>query len=118
MPVWLLSGFGRASGYRAKPTDKMVVEARRKTAALVRKGHKADEVWGNNLEADDAAYLEASLTDFLAYGPGQSKFVALLEAFKPEEDRAKKTTGQALDGISLPVDRLNTRWRAWAVNPR
>lgn len=118
LPGWLLGGFGRATGYRARPADKAVVEARRKTAALVKKGHKADEIWGTTLEAEDAPFLEASLADFLAYGPGQSKFVALLEAFKPEENQEKKTTGQALEGVSLPVDRLNTRWREWAANPR
>ncbi len=66
----------------------------------------------------DAPLLEASLADFMAYGPGQSKFAALLEAFKPEENQEKKTTGQALEGISLPVDRLNARWREWAISPR
>ncbi|HKI33316.1 MAG TPA: hypothetical protein VKA46_15795 [Gemmataceae bacterium] len=118
LPAWLLNGFGRATGYRVRPTDKAVVEERRKTAALVKKGQKAADIWGKTLEADDAPALEASLADFLAYGPGQSKFVALLEAFKPEENQQKKTTKQALDGISLPVDRLNTRWREWAANPK
>jgi hypothetical protein len=118
LPGWLLNGFGRATGYRTKPADKAVAEERRKAAALVKKGHKADEIWGSTLEAEDAPLLEASLADFLAYGPGQSKFVALLEAFKPEENQEKKATGQALDGISLPADRLNTRWREWAVNPK
>ena len=49
---------------------------------------------------------------------GQSKFAKLLEAFKPEENQEKKTTEQALEGIGLPGDRLNPRWREWAVNPR
>ncbi len=62
--------------------------------------------------------LEASLADFLAYGPGQSKFAAFVEAFKPEENQEKKTTEQALEGINLPKDRLNTRWREWAANPK
>ncbi len=118
LPGWLVNGFGRATGYRAKPADKAVVEERRKSAALVKKGHKAGEIWGATLDADEAPLLEASLADFLAYGPGQSKFVALLEAFKPEENQEKKTTEQALEGISLPADRLNTRWREWAASPR
>jgi hypothetical protein len=118
LPGWLLTGFGRATGYRIRPTDKAVLDERKKTAALVRKGHKANEIWGTTLEADDAPLLEASLADFLSYGPGQSKFVALLDAFKPEENQEKKTTEQALEGIGLPVDRLNTRWREWAANPR
>jgi hypothetical protein len=113
LPGWLLSGFGRATGYRTRPTDKAVAEERKKAVALVKKGQKVSEIWGTTLEADDAPPLEGSLADFLAYGPGQSKFVALLEAFKPEENQDKKTTEQALEGISLPVDRLNTRWREW-----
>jgi hypothetical protein len=118
LPGWLLNGFGRATSYRVKPTEKAVVEERRKASALVKKGRKASEIWGTTLEAEEAPLLEASLADFLAYGPGQSKFVALLEAFKPEENQEKKTTTQALEGISLPADRLNTRWREWAANPK
>jgi hypothetical protein len=118
LPGWLLNGFGRATTYRVKPADKAVAEERRKAAVLVRKGHKADEIWGKTLEAEDVPVLEASLADFLAYGPGQSKFVALLEAFKPEENQDKKTTGQALDAVNLPLDRLNSRWREWAATPR
>jgi hypothetical protein len=118
LPGWLVNGFGRATGYRVRPTDKAVLDERRKAAALVKKGRKAGEIWANSLEADDAPALEASLADFLAYGPGQSKFVALLEAFKPEENQENKTTEQALEGISLPVERLNTRWREWAANPK
>ena len=118
LPGWLLSGFGRATGYRARPSDKAVADERKKVTALVRKGQKVSEIWGTTLEADDAPLLEASLADFLAYAAGQSKFIMLLEAFKPEENQDKKTTAQALEGISLPVDRLNTRWREWALNPK
>ena len=118
LPGWLLSGFGRATGYRIRPADRAVADERRRAAALVKKGHKASEIWGTTLEADEAPFLEASLADFLAYGPGQAKFAGFVEAFKPEENQEKKTTAQALEGISLPVDRLNTRWREWAVNPK
>jgi hypothetical protein len=118
LPGWLVAGFGRATAYRARPNDKAVLDERRKAAALVKKGHKAQEVWGNTLEDEDAPALGASLADFLAYGPGQSKFVALLEAFKPAENQEKKTFEQALEGISLPPDRLNMRWREWAANPK
>jgi len=118
LPGWLLSGFGRATGYRIRPGDRAVADERRKAAVLVKKGRKASEIWGTTLEADDAPLLEASLADFLAYGPGQAKFAAFVEAFKPEENQEKKTTEQALEGISLPADRLNTRWREWAANPK
>jgi hypothetical protein len=118
LPNWLLNGFGRATGYRAKPGDKAVTEERRRTTALVKKGQKVSEIWGGTLAADDAPVLEASLADFLAYGPGQSKFAALLAAFAPEEGQEKKTTEQALEGVNLSVDRINARWREWAANPR
>jgi hypothetical protein len=115
LPGWLVSGFGRATGYHARPNDKAAAEERRRAAALVRKGHKVQEVWGATLEADDAPPLEASLADFLAYGQGQAKFAAFVEGFKPEENQDKKTTEQALQAINLPVDRLNARWREWAA---
>jgi hypothetical protein len=118
LPGWFVSGFGRATFYRARPNDKIVGEERRKAALLVRKGHTAQEVWGSTLEAEDAPVLSASLADFLAYGPGQSKFVALVEAFRPGENEEKKTTEQALQGVMLMADRINTRWREWAVAPK
>jgi hypothetical protein len=118
LPGWLLSGFGRATGYHARPGDRAVAEERRKAAALVRKGHTAQEIWGTTLEAEEAPILEASLADFLAYGPLQSKFSALVQGFRPEENQDKKTTDQALQVISVPVDRLNARWREWAVGGR
>jgi hypothetical protein len=116
LPGWLMSGFGHATGYRVRPTDKAVAEERKKVTALVKKGQKVSEIWGTTLEADDAPVLEASLADFMAYGPGKSKFLPLLEAFKPEENQDKKTTEQALQGANLPVDRLNNSWREWAVS--
>jgi hypothetical protein len=118
LPGWLPSGFGRATGYRVRPNDKAVADDRRRAAALVRKGHTAQEIWGATLEAEDAPVLEASLADYLAYGGGQAKFAAFVEGFKPEENQDRKTTEQALDHIKLPVDRLNAGWRAWAVSPR
>jgi hypothetical protein len=118
LPGWLLGGFGRATGYRAKSGDKAAAEDRRRVAALVKKGQKVADIWGGALEAEDAPALGASLADFLGYGPGQSKFAALLGAFAPEEGQEKKTTEQALEGVNLSVDRLNTRWREWAATPR
>jgi hypothetical protein len=118
LPGWLVSGFGRATTYRVRPTDKAIREERLRATALVRRGRKAAEIWGGTLAAEEAVVLEASLTDFLAYGPGQSKFAALVEAFKPAENQEKKTIGEALDGIKLSVESLNTSWREWAVNPK
>ncbi len=118
LPGWLMSGFGRATGYRVRTGEKAVIEERRKAAALVRKGHRVQEVWGATLEADDAPILEASLAEFLAYGPLQARFTALLAAFQPEENQDKKTAEQALQGLNLAVDRLNARWREWAVTGR
>jgi hypothetical protein len=118
LPGWLLSGFGRATGYRVRSGEKAVSDERRKAAALVRKGHMVQEIWGTTLEADDAPVLEASLAEFLAYGPMQARFAALIDAFKPDENQDKRTTEQALQGIKLAVDRLNARWREWAVTGR
>ena len=118
LPGWLMSGFGRATGYRVRPNDKAVADDRRRAAALVKRGQRVQEIWGTTLEAEDAPVLEASLADYLAYGSGQAKFAAFVEGFKPEENQDSKTTEQALDHIKLPVDRLNAGWRAWAVNPK
>ena len=49
----------------------------------------------------------------LAYGPGRSKFAALLEGFKPAENIEQKTMQQALEAAKLDVEAINANWRRY-----
>jgi hypothetical protein len=112
LPGWLVSGFGRASVWRGNPA--VFGRERTQAAALAsRNKRKAGDVWGGNLEAEEADLLRASLVDYLAYGPGASKFIRFVEGFRPGENMAMKTTAQALDAAAIPADRLDRAWHAW-----
>lgn len=117
VPFWLVNGFGRATNYRVAPANRLVA-TERQTAARLAKTTTATEVWSGVVKESEGEVLGASLADFLSYGPGRSKFQALVEAFKPEENVERKTTEQALESAGLKADVINTRWKAWAAAPR
>ena len=85
----LLSG-QRASVWRGNPLA--FNRERSQAAAYVSKNkRKAADVWGANLVGDEAEYLRASLVDYMAYGPGSSKFALFVEGFRPGENMPTKT---------------------------
>jgi hypothetical protein len=114
VPEWVLEGFGRATAYRTLPNDK-TVRAERKAATKYLTVHGTKDVWGGNLDTTEAPILQASLMDYLAYGPGSSKFVKFVEGFKPEDNVPMKTVAQALEAASIPADTLDKRWKEWAA---
>jgi hypothetical protein len=115
LPDWVLSGFGRATYWRTVPAS--AGPGRAQAAKLIKAGRTAQDVWGS-LDADEAAVLQASLADFLAYGPGASKFVDFVTAYEPAENMERKTTEQALMAVNLKVDALNRSWQTWALRGR
>jgi hypothetical protein len=115
VPDWVLSGFGRATYWHTAPAAGAA--GRAQAAKLVKAGRTAQDVWGSG-DAEEAPVLQASLVDFLAYGPGADKFVEFVAAYEPEENMERKTTDQALMAVNLKGDVINTRWRTWATRPR
>jgi hypothetical protein len=117
LPEWLVAGFGRATVWRAVPADKLVVNDRRLArAAVVGKKRMPVEVWGEStLEGEEAGVVRASLAEFLAYGPGASKFAALLEGFKPGENMDSRTMEQALESAKLDPKAIEARWGPWVA---
>jgi hypothetical protein len=120
VPSWLVTGFGRATHYRvAGFTSRDVANERSVTARFaVRNKRNASDAWGGGLEGEEASLLQASVADFLAYGPGRSRFVALLDGFKPEENVEEKTMQQALGAAKLDVEAINSSWRRYLASPR
>ncbi len=112
LPGWLVDGFGRATYYHAVGGPKTTAE-RQKASTSASKTY-AKDVWTGAVDAEKAPALQASIADFLAYGPGASKFSALLKGFAPEENMEKKTTEQALDGSGYTPEQLERAWRTWA----
>ena len=75
-------------------------------------------MWDGGLQGEEATVLSASLTDFLAYGPGKSVFPKLLEGFRPNESGAPKSFGEALLAAELQPMTVNDSWRRWVPSPR
>jgi hypothetical protein len=115
VPFWLVSGFGRATGYRASGPARPEVTADRRAALrhVLKNKRSASDVWSGALEGEEAILLSASLADFLAYGPGKAKFAALLEGFKPDGNGRPKSAEQALESAGLKADAVNQTWRRW-----
>lgn len=119
VPYWLTAGFGRATYYRAVPAAGEVAGERRAAAQLAaRNGRTAAHVWGGSLEGDEAVVLAASLTDYLAYGPGKAKFASVLDGFKPGENGLERSAGEALEAAGLKADAVTVGWRRWIRAPR
>jgi hypothetical protein len=112
LPDWLTTGFGRATSYQVSPRDKFVQEERKVARVLVRK-RSASDVWGGTLEPDEAGPLQASLSEFMGYGPGKKYFGKFVEGFRPGENVTMKTTAQALEEARLTTAKVNNAWKNW-----
>jgi hypothetical protein len=117
LPGWLLDGFGRATFYRT--TAPGVVSADRN---LVRKawmnGKTAKDAWGGGLSGAEGLAVQASLAEYLAYGPGATQFASLLSGFRPDEGQERKETAQAFAAAEIKPDELEKNWWAWAQKQR
>jgi hypothetical protein len=114
LPSWLLSGFGRATYYRAAPGTKLATDDRRSAARLARVRSAAD-VWNATASADEMDILAGSLVDFLAYGPAAGKFVRFVVGFQPGENMDSRTAAQAMEAAGWNPDMIDQRWKAWAA---
>jgi hypothetical protein len=118
LPYWLVNGFGRATYYRVMPTNAVVKDERARAANLVRtKKRTPQDVWNATLEGDEVGLMNPALADFLAYGPGKMKFLALIDGFKPGENEDKKTIEQALTAADVKVDIVVKNFARWALLP-
>jgi hypothetical protein len=118
VPNWLLDGFGRATYYRAVGGPPAASDRSLAAKYVAANKRSAGDVWGTGLEAEEGPVLRASLADFLAYGPGASKFPAVVTGFRPGENQDMRTTGQALEAANLKLDAIDKAWQAWALRPR
>jgi hypothetical protein len=116
LPGWLSEGFGRATFYHAVGGPSTGAD-RRVAGGWAAKG-AAKDIWNGTIDAEKAAALQGSLADYFAYGPGASKFTALLKGFAPEENVEKKTTEQALEAADLKWDRVDKAWKSWAISAK
>jgi hypothetical protein len=118
VPEWVVAGFGRATFFRAGPPRDMSAERKRVAKLLAYNKATAMNVYDGQVKAEEAPFLRGSLVDYLAYGPGRSRFAKFLEGYKPEEGVLAKTTADALKAVRIDPNVLNARWRAWVRRVR
>jgi hypothetical protein len=116
LPAWLLSGFGRATTYRIIPSNAAIRKERTLAAKLSAK-YTAKDVWAGMLDGEEAAILNASVADFLAYGPDSAKFAKFVTGFKPTNGQEKTGAAQALEAAGLIAEKVDARWRVWVIKP-
>lgn len=114
LPGWLIEGFGRATYYRVAPNDTVVKAERKKTVDLVIRGKKSTyDLLNDRLPPEEVALIGPSLADFLAYSAGASKFPAMVEGFKLEENMESRNFGMVLTDLKIKADQLEKSWRGW-----
>ncbi len=114
LPSWLVSGFGRATYYRANPASKVVLDDRKQAAKLARSRSAAD-VWNGTADASEMDTLAGSLVDFLAFGPASDKFPSFVVGFQPGENMDSRTPAQAMESAGIKGDVIDKGWKRWAV---
>ena len=120
MPGWLVAGFGRATTHRAMPRDRTVLDERRRAAALARAWSAHDSWQSGGLEPADAPVLQASVADYLAYGPAKDRFEALVFGFIAEAgmNMGAVPPADAFKAAGLDADAVDRGWKAWVGSVR
>jgi len=118
LPDWVVDGFGRAVHWRVQgANNKTVQNDRRKVQIIARKVSSVNEVWsGTDVEA--APLLQASVMEFIAFGPQSAKLPDFLKGFIPEENGDAKSAEQALDSSGLLAKNILGAWKVWVLSSK
>ncbi|CAN5171832.1 hypothetical protein BH11PLA2_BH11PLA2_51740 [soil metagenome] len=117
IPEWLQKGFGKAASVRGDKSESRVATHRAKVKAVVlANGGKsvwAKDVWSGTV-VKDADLAAASLVEYLAFGPGQEKFLAFCKVLRPGGDDAPAPTIEdALKAAEWSMEGVDTGWKTW-----
>ena len=119
IPDWLRDGFGRVTAMRAEgTTSKRYTAYKSQAKAALTKGGQPPtlaDIWGDAKSANGEV-LATSFAEYLAYGPGASKFPKFLDGLKPSENVAAPTVTQGLDAAGWKekdMPALDLAWRRW-----
>jgi hypothetical protein len=118
VPLWVWSGFGRATVFAAGPPRDLLAELGR-GAALVRQNKRsASEVIAGNLPPEELPFLRGSLVYYLAYSGRTARFVPFLTGFRPTKMVPNPTTDTALTAATFTAERLDQLWKNWLIGSK
>jgi hypothetical protein len=115
---WIFKGFARATYHHVFPTSRTTIAERQQALDMVRKNRaNVEPIFNERSDVLNLPALRASLADFLAYGPGNSKFPAFIVAFKPDKEKQERMrdTIKALHEVAIEPDMLKKTWHAWVL---
>ncbi len=116
LPEWLSEGFGRATTLHILGSTALGNDRRAAAAILNNKNgaKSANDVFNNNLKAEENPYLRASLVDYMAYSGRTAKFIPFLEGFRDDEKGNPGSINSALANAKLMEQDLTKNWHNYA----
>jgi hypothetical protein len=113
VPTWILSAFGRATMMKSGTPGALTEEHRRAYQFLVKNKRTMKDLAGGGLGDDESTVLRANFLEYLAYSGRISKFVPLVEGFRPSEGVAEPTLDTALKSANINAEQLDSTWQKW-----
>ncbi|MSR31916.1 MAG: hypothetical protein EXR99_10465 [Gemmataceae bacterium] len=118
LPGWVTEGFAKAIHFRVLgPANKTVQIEHKKAKTQVASIQDISVVW-NNPDPEKAQVLQASVMEYLAFGPHSAKLPNFLKGFSPDENGNSPSVDQALTAAGLSANNLLGGWKVWVVNPK
>lgn len=113
LPDWIPDGFGRAVRWRVLGGNNKSVQAARRKVLLASKNVKSlGDLWNYN-DAELGPLFQASLMEYLTFGPQAAKVTSFVKAFSPDDNGDSKSPEQALEVAMIIPGQIVASWRSW-----
>lgn len=113
LPDWIPNGFGLAVHWRVLGSANKSVQTSRRKVALAAKNVKAVSDFWTTLDASVAPVLQASLMEYIAFGPHSAKVESFVKAFSPDDNGNSKSPDQAMETAMIIPGQVLASWRSW-----
>jgi len=121
LPNWFRNGFSKAIVLRAEGNAAKLAAHRNKLKLLFAKANlakfKASDSWAGTSNKDTDT-LNTSLVEYFIFGMEPGKFDRFILGMKPNEQGNLPSIDQALEGLELKADSLDTGWKAWVAKQK
>lgn len=113
LPDWIPDGFGRAVRWKVLGGNNKSVQVARRKVLLASKNVKGlGDLW-NYSDTEIGPLLQASLMEYLTFGPQAAKVTSFVKAFSPDDNGDSKSPEQALEAAMIIPGQIVASWRSW-----
>lgn len=113
LPDWVPDGFGLAVHWRVLGGVNKNVQASRRKVMLASRNVKALSDFWTTADASVAPVLQASLMEYIAFGPHAAKVESFVKAFSPDDNGDSKSPEQAMETATIIPGQVMASWRNW-----